>query len=325
MDRDKAASDTRIALGVSACLLGEPVRYDGGHKRDAFITDVLPDYFQLIPLCPEVAIGLGIPRAPIRLVGDPARPRAVEVKDPSRDYTDALTRYAQRAAAGLGAISGYILKKNSPSCGMERVKVYQAEGKPPRPGRGIYAAGLMRALPLLPIEEEGRLHDPALRENFFGRVYAYRRWQRLLAEGVNAERLVAFHSRHKLLLMAHGKERLRVLGQLVAQAGKLPVPELIRRYGEAFMQALSYPATRRRHTDVLFHAMGYLKRQLDAGDKAELVALIEQYRLGRLPLIVPITLLRHHFRRHPQPYMAEQSYLNPPPDMLGAGPARPPE
>lgn len=299
-----------IRLGVSACLLGESVRYDAGHKRNSFVADLLPRYFELVPVCPEVAIGLGVPRQPIRLEGSPEAPRAVGSRNPELDVTDALTGYGNHMAAELPDISGYVLKSRSPSCGMERVRVYARGGGAARSGRGLYAAAFMAARPLLPVEEEGRLNDPVLRESFVERIYAYRRWQELLAAGASAERVVDFHTRHKLVLMAHGPERLRELGRLVATAGERDPDSLAREYGQRFMAALSYRATRRRHTDVLFHLMGYLKRSLEAGDKAELVELIHDYRRGLVPLIVPVTLLRHHFRRHPNPYVERQVYLS---------------
>ena len=299
-----------IRLGVSACLLGQNVRYDAGHKRSSFVADLLPQYFELVPVCPEVAIGLGVPRQPIRLVGSPETPRAVGTRDPELDVTEALGDYGRRMADDLPDISGYVLKSRSPSCGMERVKVYTEGGGGAGKGRGLYAAAFMAARPMLPVEEEGRLNDPVLRENFVERVYAFRRWQELLAAGASAERLVDFHTRHKLVLMAHGPQRLRELGRLIAQAGTRDPEALAREYGERFMAALAYRATRRRHTDVLFHLMGYLKRSLDPGDKAELVELIHDYRRGLVPLIVPVTLLRHHFRRHPNPYVERQVYLS---------------
>ncbi|MGD8710625.1 MAG: DUF523 and DUF1722 domain-containing protein [Ectothiorhodospiraceae bacterium] len=302
-------SESKIRVGVSSCLLGEQVRFDSGHKRDRFVADRLAEYFELVPVCPEVAIGLGIPRQPIRLVGSPEDPRAVGTRDESLDVTDRLADFGRRMAGELSDISGYILKSKSPSCGMERVKVYGRGGSPSKNGRGIYAAEIMKANPMLPVEEEGRLNDPVLRENFLERVYAYRRWQELRADGVTPESLVSFHTRHKLILMAHGQQRVRVLGRLVAQAGSRPMGELADEYGRRFMEALSYRATRRRHTDVLFHAMGYLKRVLDSDDKAELAELIHDYRNGLVPLIVPVTLLRHHFRRHPEPYIDRQLYL----------------
>jgi uncharacterized protein YbgA (DUF1722 family)/uncharacterized protein YbbK (DUF523 family) len=302
-----------IRLGVSACLLGQEVRYDAGHKRESFVADVLSRYFQLVPVCPEVAIGMGVPREPIRLEGSAEAPRAVGVKIKSLDVTDQLRDYGREMAGRLADISGYILKSKSPSCGMKRVKLYAANGQMSKAGTGIYAAEIMRTKPLLPVEEEGRLDDPVLRENFIGRVYAYRRWQELHREGLTPERLVNFHVAHKLLLMAHSRQYLAKLGRLVADAGSRPTGELAQEYGALFMQALSQRATRRRHADVLYHLMGYLKRTLDSEDKQELADTVEAYRTGLVPLIVPITLLRHHFRRHPHPYVEQQLYLTWPP------------
>ncbi|RLK50176.1 uncharacterized protein YbgA (DUF1722 family) [Alkalispirillum mobile] len=310
--------NSKIPVGISSCLLGEPVRYDRGHKRSSFITDILAEYFDFRPACPEVAIGLGVPRPPIRLSGDPDNPRAVGVSDPDKDVTEPLRAYGEQMAGELDYISGYIFKSKSPSCGLFRVKVYGAPGKSPSTrGRGLYAAAITEANPLLPVEEEGRLNDPVLRENFIGRVYAYHRWQTLLAEGVTPERLVAFHTAHKLILMAHGRQGLRELGQLVAQAGEGDIHALAARYGELFMQTLGHKATRRRHTDVLFHLLGYLKRTLASDEKAEAVELIHDYREGRVPLIVPVTLFRHHFRKHPEPYIQRQLYLDWQPAGLG--------
>jgi uncharacterized protein YbgA (DUF1722 family)/uncharacterized protein YbbK (DUF523 family) len=299
-----------IRLGVSACLLGQEVRYDAGHKRESFVADMLPRYFDVVPVCPEVAIGMGVPREPIRLEGTADAPRAVGVRTKTLDVTDRLRAYAREMAEQLGGISGYVLKSKSPSCGMRRVTLYDANGHATKTGTGIYAAEIMRAMPLLPVEEEGRLNDPVLRENFIGRVYAYHRWQELLREGVTLERLVDFHAAHKLILMAHDRERLTKLGRVVADAGEHPLDELVPEYGETFMAALSRRATRRRHTDVLYHLMGYLKRVLADDDKAELVEVVEAYRAGLVPLIVPVTLLRHHFRRNPHPYIDQQLYLS---------------
>lgn len=311
-----APSRNRVRIGVSACLLGQRVRYDGGHKRDRFVAETLARHFELVPVCPEVGVGLRVPREPIRLVGNPERPRAVGTRTPSLDVTDTVSAYARSMAGELAELSGYIFKSRSPSCGMERVPVYRAQGVPVGRGRGLYAAELMRLRPMLPCEEEGRLNDPGLRESFIERVLAYRRWQELVARGITAERLVAFHTAHKLILMAHGSRRLRALGRLVAQAGDGPPGELARSYGPLFMRALSYRATRRRHSDVLYHLLGYLKRKLSATDKAEMIALIEDYRLGRLPRVAPVTLLRHHFRVHPDPYVGQQLYLRWPPPGL---------
>ncbi len=310
---DRTCSE--IQIGISSCLLGERVRYDGGHKHDHYITGTLGSVFHLVPFCPEVAIGLGVPRAPIRLEGDPAAPRAIGVRDKAQDATIALANYSRKVVNHSHEISGFILKSGSPSCGMAKVKVYQAHGAP-RQGRGIFAAALLDGLPLLPVEEEGRLGDPALRDNFLGRVFAYQRWQQLNRTPLTANSLIEFHTRHKLILMAHSTEAYRALGQLVAEAGRLPLDALGKRYIAGFMAALKHRATTKRHTNVLHHLLGYLKKQLDNTDKAELLESIKQYRLGRLPRIVPLTLLNHHFRRHPHPYVAQQLYLNPPPQEL---------
>ncbi len=304
----------RPRLGISACLLGERVRFDGNHKLNSYIVGTLGRFFDFVPVCPEVAIGMGIPRPPIHLVGDPEQPRAVGVRDPELDVTDALTTFSQRQVRELGAICGYILKSKSPSCGMERVKVYGEQGL--RHSAGLYARALMTAHPLLPVEEEGRLGDPGLRDNFLERVFAFRRWQLLAAAGLTPGELVEFHAMHKLSLMAHGQERYRALGRLVAEAGTRPLAALTADYLSAFMAALKQTATIKRQVNVLHHAMGYLKRELDREDKAELLEVITAYAEERVPLVVPITLLKHHFRRHPHPYMDRQVYLNPPREEL---------
>ena len=313
---EAAEPSPKIRLGISSCLLGERVRFDGNHKQDSYILGTLGHYFEFVPVCPEVGIGMGIPREPIRLEGDPEHPRAIGVRDKSLDVTEKLERYGRESASALDDISGYILKSKSPSCGMERVRVYRGGGAS-RNGVGLYARELMAHRPLLPYEEEGRLGDPVLRENFIERVFAYRRWQEAMADGVTAARLVTFHSAHKLSVMAHGTEQYRVLGRLVANPDKRPIRPLADAYIHAFMAALRHRATPKRHTNVLQHLMGYLKKSLSREDKAELLELIDAYRLGRLPLIVPVTMLKHHFRRYPDPYIEQQVYLNPhPPELM---------
>jgi len=305
-----------IRIGISSCLLGEEVRFDKGHKRDGFITGTLTRYFEFVPVCPEVAIGMGVPREPIRLVGEPESPRAVGVRSESLDVTEALAEYGRRMAGELDPLSGYVFKSGSPSCGMERVKIYAGKGPASKNGVGLYAREIMRAQPLLPVEEEGRLNDPVLRENFIERVFAYRRWQKVVEAGLTPAGLVAFHTAHKLSLMAHGAEPLRRLGRLVADAGRRSIGELSEEYIRGFMEAMKRRATRKRHANVLMHLMGYLKGRLESEDKAELRELIDAYRLGYVPLVVPITLLNHHFRRHPDPYVAGQVYLEPHPKEL---------
>jgi len=315
----EAGHASGIRIGISSCLLGERVRFDANHKHDSYITQTLGRYFEFVALCPEVAIGLGVPRQPIHLAGDPGAPRAIGVRDPSLDVTARLAAYGRRAArqlAGTSPVSGYILKGKSPSCGMERVKVYGERGHAPRQGRGVYAGALMQALPLLPVEEEGRLADPVLRENFIERVYAYRRWQDLIHAGLTAARLIEFHTVHKLSIMAHGAEHYRRLGRLLSHLGRATVHRRADEYIHGFMEALRHRATPKRHANVLMHLMGYLKRELDGADKAELLQIIDAYRLGRVPLVVPIILMRHHFRRHPHAYVDKQVYLNPHPEEL---------
>lgn len=310
-------SDGTIKVGASACLLGEAVRFDGGHKQDAYIRGTLSQYFELVPVCPEVAIGLGTPRQPIRLVGDPAMPRAVGVRNPQLDVTAELEEYGRRMGRELSDLSGYILKRASPSCGMERVKLYKPNGVPVgKSASGIYARVFMEEQPLLPMEEEGRLGDPVLRENFIQRVFVYHRWQTLVQSNLTPAKLVEFHARHKLMVMAHSQTAAKTLGQLVANAGIEPMDQIAPKYIEALMSTLKRRASRKQHANVLMHLMGFLKRALDTGDKAELVETVDAYRLGRVPLIVPMTLLKHHFRRHPDPYVQEQYYLEPHPKEL---------
>jgi uncharacterized protein YbgA (DUF1722 family)/uncharacterized protein YbbK (DUF523 family) len=304
---------SRIRLGISSCLLGQKVRFDGNHKLDSYLTETLGQYFEWIPVCPEVAIGLGVPRPPIRLVGSPEAPRAIGVKDNSLDVTDKLAAYGRQQARRLDDLSGYVFKSKSPSCGIERVKIYQHSGIPAKKGRGIYAAAFLAGQPWLPVEEEGRLSNPRWRENFIERVFAYRRWQDLVARGLTASRLVDFHTRHKLALMAHDVESSSALGRFVAQAGRRPSKELGHDYIDRFMAAMRRPATPARHANVLMHLMGYLKKELDALDKAELLELIHAYRRGVLPLASPLTRLKHHFRHYPDPYIARQTYLHPDP------------
>ena len=306
----------RIAVGISSCLLGEAVRFDGGHKLDNYITGTLAEYFDFIPVCPEVAIGLPIPRPPIRLVRHDDGIHVVGVKDPSLDVTDKLHAYGKKMSKSMHGISGYILKRASPSCGMERVKVYAPDGRSIDKARGVFAEEFMRQQPLLPVEEEGRLGDPGLRENFIMRVFVYHRWQQLLRSRLSARKLIDFHADHKYLVMAHSQAAYKRLGKLLANAGKEDIKALAQTYVEELMEALRRPATRKQHANVLQHLLGYLKNQLDSEDKAEMIEVIEQYRGGIVPLIVPITLLKHHFRRHPHEYIERQVYLTPHPHEL---------
>lgn len=289
------------------------MRYDGGHKQDLYITETLGRFFEFVPVCPEVAIGLGVPRPPIHLVGNPRSPRAVGVHDPTLDVTDRLSTYGERQARKLTGLSGYIFKSQSPSCGLAGVPV--SGGARGRSGRGLYAAALLAQWPLLPVEEESGLGDPRRRENFLECVFAYHRWQTLARRGLTAARLADFHAVHALALMAHDGTAYRRLGRLVTQAGRGLRPRA-HEYIGAFMQAFRRPATRARHVAVLRRLSGYLKKHLDAGDQVELLELIDQYRRGQMPRIVPVTRLRHYFRRFPDPNLRRQTYLAPPPAEL---------
>jgi len=314
---EQGKTQLSLRVGISSCLLGQKVRFDGGHKLDTLITETLGRYCEWIPVCPEMEIGLGAPRESLRLVASPGGARLV-TKKTGVDHTEAMERWAERRLEELAALGlhGYILKKDSPSCGMERVRVYGDSGMAQRTGSGIFASMLLRRFDMLPVEEEGRLHDMSIRENFVGRIFAYGRWQKFVQAKPQARDLVAFHTRHKLLLSAHSDEHYRQLGRLVAKAGKRKIMESLDEYGRHFMEALSVRATARKHANVLYHILGFLKSELDSGDRAELVAEIENYRQGWVPLIVPITLLSHHLRRHPVAWVREQTYLNPYPAEL---------
>ncbi|WP_373388958.1 YbgA family protein [Pseudomonas alcaligenes] len=308
---------SKLKLGISACLLGAEVRYNGGHKESRLCSRVLAEHFDFVPLCPEVAIGLGTPREPIRLVGDPQAPRALGTVNRERDVTQALHDYGTRMAGELDDISGYIFMHKSPSCGMERVKVYQDNGYPADGGAsGIFAAAFTRLRPDLPVEEDGRLNDPVLRENFLTRVFAYAEWQRLLHAGLTRKAIIDFHARYKYQLMANNPLQYKALGRLLADLGRHDPLEFGPHYFSQLMAALKKCATRGTHSNVLQHLSGYLKQALSSEEKEEMQQLITQYRSGIIPLVVPLTLLKHHFRRHPDRYVARQAYLQPHPENL---------
>lgn len=312
-----SSSNNLIKVGISACLLGAPVRFNGGHKQSHLCKDVLSQYFSYVSVCPEQAIGLGTPREPIRLVGETSNPRAVGTVNAALDVTDALTAYGQRTAAELTDLCGFILMQKSPSCGMERVKVYQYSGHTAEHGGvGLFAAALMLAQPNLPVEEDGRLNDPVLRENFITRVFAYAQWQQLLNSGLTRKKLYDFHARYKYQLMANSPADCSALGRLLASNHQLRLGILATQYFSKFMSALKKIANRGTHTNVLQHISGYIKRSLPADERQELQTLISQYRSGIVPLIVPLTLLKHHFKRHPDRYIAGQVYLQPHPENL---------
>lgn len=325
MSEAPAGADPRptpsLRLGISTCLLGENVRYDGGHKRNAFLMDTLGQYIEWVAACPEVDIGLGTPRPPIRLERAPEGDGVLLVMpDTGDDLTASMAEYASKKVASLESqkLAGYVLKSGSPSCGMERVRLYDRNGVPSRDGVGLFAAALKTGMPQLPIEEEGRLHDARLRENFIARIFARGRWLDLQEEGLSMRGLMEFHARHKYLLMSRDPAGARDLGRLLGQAGRgdASVADLAREYERGFGAALGRMPSRGRHTNVLQHLAGYVSDDIDADDRAELAEAIHGYRAGLLPLIVPVTLLRHYVRKLQVEYLADQVYLDPHPHEL---------
>ena len=306
----------KIKVGISACLLGQEVRFDGGHKRSSFCERELGAHFEYHPVCPEMAIGLGAPRAAIRLVKRHGEIRA-EASNGSFDVTERLIAFSEQKASQLDFISGYILCAKSPSCGMERVRIYGANNEgSAKEGIGLFAKELMEANPLLPVEEDGRLCDPILRENFVLRVFAYHDWQQLCASGITAAALIRYHSRYKYLVLSHATTHYRTLGKLLGNLGKANLQEVADSYIKGLMAALTLRANRRSHTNVLMHLQGYFKRVLTPAQKQELADTIDKYRTGIFPLLVPLTLIRHYLREYPNAYLSEQVYLNPHPETL---------
>ena len=304
----------KIKLGISSCLLGNNVRYDGGHAWDRFLTDTLGQYVAYVPVCPEVECGFSIPRETLRLVGSPDAPRLVTVKS-GQDHTGRMLTWARGKVEELEKeqLCGFIFKSKSPSSGMERVKIYDEHGVPAKKGVGLFARSFMEHFPLLPAEDEGRLHDPVLRENFIERIFTCQRWREVVQQKKSIGALVAFHTRHKLLILSHSPKHYQAMGKLVAAAQKNALSSLYDQYQTMLMEALRIKATASKHSNVLQHMMGYFKAELSADEKQELLETIDRYRRGMLPLIVPVTLISHYVRKYDQPYLKDQYYLNPHP------------
>jgi uncharacterized protein YbgA (DUF1722 family)/uncharacterized protein YbbK (DUF523 family) len=305
---------TKIKLGISSCLLGENVRYDGGHKLDHFITETLGKYVDFVPVCPEVECGLGIPREAMHLAASPEGPRLVTIRT-QIDYTERMLAWTRKRLVELERenLCGFIFKSGSPSSGMERVKIYSGKGEPAKTGVGLFAREFMQHFPLLPVEDEGRLHDPGLRENFLERLFTMKRWRETVALGARRGHLVDFHTRHKLLIMAHSPKHYGLLGKLVAQVKEMPLSEVYGQYQTLLMEALRLKSTISKNVNVLLHVMGYFKKNLSPDEKEELLEIINNYRQVYIPLIVPITLLNHFVRKYDQAYLKNQFYLNPHP------------
>ncbi len=305
----------KIRLGISACLLGQQVRYDGGHKRDTFLTGTLAEYVDYVPVCPEVEIGLPTPREALRLVGDSDNPRLITQKT-GIDYTERMQDWAAVRLQALEKeeLCGFIFKSRSPSSGMERVKVYgKAGGMPAKTGVGVFARAFMEHFPLLPVEEECRLHDHRLRENFIECIFAFQRWRDLLQQDKTPRGLIGFHTRHKLQLLSHSPEIYRRLGKLVAAVKEYPVDELFELYQQDFIRAMRLKTTVKKNVNVLQHMLGYFKRDLSGDEKQECLQYIDRYAKQLVPLLVPLTLIDHYVRKYDQNYLQQQTYLFPAP------------
>jgi uncharacterized protein YbgA (DUF1722 family)/uncharacterized protein YbbK (DUF523 family) len=306
--------EAKIKLGISSCLLGNAVRYDGGHKWDRFLTDTLGRFVDFVPVCPEVEVGLGIPREAMRLVGDFNHPRLLTIR--SRiDHTERMNQWAQTRVKELEVenLCGFVFKSDSPSSGLERVKIYDPKGIPVKKGVGLFARVFMDYFPLLPVEDEGRLHDPLLRENFIESIFVWKRWREMVEQNKSKGGLVDFHSRHKLLIMAHSPKQYQVLGQWVAQGKGGFLDDLLLQYQEMLSSALRQKPTNKKNANVLQHILGYFKKDLSPDEKQEALEVIENYALGLVPLIVPVTLMNHYVRKYYQPYLKNQYFLNPHP------------
>ncbi len=310
--------DKSVKVGVSACLLGQKVRYDGGHKLDRYLRDVLGKYVHLIAVCPETESGMSVPREAMHLVGDAENPRLMTVAT-GRDFTEIMREWAGRKTKALEEekLSGFIFKSKSPSSGMERIKLYNDKGRAVNnKGRGIFAAMFMQRFPLIPVEDEGRLNDPMLRENFITRIFVFGRWLELMDQGLSAGRLVDFHTRHKLLVMSHNVEAYRELGRMVASPKDFNSDDLAREYITRLMGALKLYSTVKKNVNVLQHVAGYFKKNLSKDEKEELQEILNRYASSLVPLIVPVTLLNHYVRKYDQDYLKKQIYLNPHPAEL---------
>ena len=309
--------EDKIRIGVSACLLGQQVRFDGGHKHDRYLTDTLGGYLDFVPVCPEVEAGFPIPRETFRLVGDPGAPRLVTSRT-NVDHTDRMVGWAEKRVRELEAenLCGFIFKSDSPSSGLMRVKVYNPKGMAEKKGVGLFARAFTHHFPLLPVEEEGRLNDPKLRETFIEQIFTLKRWREALAQGRSMKNLVDFHSRHKLLMLSHSPANARVMGKLVADGKQMRIQSLYEQYESLLIETLRMKSTLKKNMNVLEHILGYFKNQLSSDEKQEMLELFDRYRNEFVPLIVPVTLLNHYVRKIGEPYLKQQVYLNPHPVAL---------
>ena len=306
--------DERVRLGISSCLLGNPVRWNAGHKLDRFLTNTLGQFVDYVPVCPEVEAGFGVPRESMRLVGEHQNPRLITFKT-KKDLTDQMRRWARKRVKELEKedLHGFIFKSDSPSSGMIRVKVYTEKGMPVKKGVGMFAREFMAHFPLIPAEDDGRLHDARIRENFIERIFTLRRWREAIAAGKRMGSLVDFHTRNKLLILSHSPKHYRAMGKMVAGGKQMPMKVLFAQYEATLMEALALKTTPKKNFNVLQHLMGYFKKHLSGDEKQELIDVFDQYRLELVPLMVPLTLINHFVRKYDQQYLKLQTYLNPHP------------
>lgn len=308
----------KISLGISQCLLGEPVRFDGGHKRNRYLTDVLSQYVEYHAVCPELAIGLGVPRKPIRLIVTDGQDRIRSVENAGVDVTDALMQEAEHAVQQMPNICGYIFMQNSPSCGVYGLKRYSENGHGiDSRGRGAYAKRFMELMPLIPIEEAGRLNDAGLRENFITRIFALHDWRHTVALDPSAKKLIDFYSRYKYQVMAHHVPSYFLIGKFLANLSGRPIEDVCNEFIQLLMTALHHQASRKGNVNTLMHLRGYLKLHISKQDKEELSGAIDSYANGLTPLVVPLTLLKHHLMTLDNPYLKQQTFWAPHPESLG--------
>ncbi|BBM66395.1 hypothetical protein VA249_30410 [Vibrio alfacsensis] len=309
--------ESSIKVGISSCVMGQRVRFDSGHKISNFVTKELDGYFSFVPVCPEVGIGMTVPRPTIRLVSNEERIALVETKNPENDHTDKMLTYSENKVNELQReqLCGYIVCAKSPTCGMERVKVY-SKNNAAKEGVGLYTKTLMENMPWLPVEEDGRLNDPVLKENFITRVYCLNDFYESMGGEPTRGKIIEFHSRYKLTLMAHHPESYKSLGRLVADIASYDMDTFHSLYRLGLMKALQNRASRKNNTNVLMHLQGYFKRSLNPEEKAELATVISDYRTGLLPLLAPLTLIKHYLNAYPDEYLQKQKYIDPHPQEM---------
>nr|WP_320017178.1 DUF523 and DUF1722 domain-containing protein [uncultured Desulfobacter sp.] len=305
---------TPIKIGISSCLLGNKVRYDGGHSHDRFLTQTLGLFAEYVPVCPEVECGMPTPREAVRLVGPTENPRLVTQKT-GKDKTEQMQTWIKGRLKELTKedLCGFIFRSKSPSSGLYRIRVYGDDGKVRKNGIGLFAKAFTDVFPRIPVEEAGRLHDPKVRENFIERIFSLQRWRTLLGQNKSLGGLVEFHTKNKLIILSHNQDIYREMGRLVAQGKNYDLSGLFDRYEELLLKALKLKTTLKKNINVFHHMLGYFKKNLSGDEKQELLSVIDQYRSGYVPLIVPITLIKHYVMKYDQPWLKAQTYLNPHP------------